>query len=321
MGRLSSERIVDPVLTNLAVGYSNAEMVAANLLPYANVDKEAGKLPKFGKEDFLIHQTERAIRADSNTIDLDAPTTASYLLAEHDLQIPVDDREEAESMFSAHRRAMARAVKGIRIRHEKMVADMVQNPANYGAGNKIALAGATSFTDPASDPEGVVDDAKAAVSAGIVKDPNTLVIGYALWRVLKRHPQLKAILSDDRPRLVALNDLREIFEIPNIVVGKAMWKPDGAAAATQRIWGAAMVLAYVPEAMSVAPNEGGVVDPGAMQDIGEAAFGYTFRKRGMPQVDVRRAPNGKMDLVRNTDMFQPYLVGADAGYLIQDALA
>jgi hypothetical protein len=318
MGRLSSERIVDPVLTNIAIGYQNAEMVGSFLLPYANVDKESGKLPKFGKDDFIVYDTERAIRADSNRGDLDAPTADSFLLTEHDLEFAVDDREEAESVFSARRRATVRAVNGIRLKHEKTVADLVQNPANYATGNKIALSSTDSFTDPASDPEGVVDTAKAAVSAAIVKEPNTMVISYNIWRLWKRHPKLKAILSDNRSRLVQLADLREIFEIPNIVVGKAMSKATRAAA-TSRIWNSTVVLAYVPTAMSVTPEEGGVVDPGALQDIGEPSFGYTFRKRGMPQVDVRRAPNGKMDLVRDTDIFKAYLCGVDAGYLIQDS--
>jgi hypothetical protein len=318
MGTLSKERIVDPVLTNLAIGYQNAEMIGANLLPYASVDKEAGKLPKFGKDSFLVYETERALRADSNRGDLDRPDADSFSLTEHDLEFPVDDREEAESVFSAKRRAMIRAVQGIRLRHEKTVADMVLNPANYGVGNKIALSNQDSFSDPASDPEGVIDDAKAAISSGIVKDPNVMVIGYNNWRWLKRHPALKAILSDNRSRLVQLADLREIFEIPNIYVGKAMWKADAKTAPTQRLWNG-IVLAYVPDAMKMTPTEGGVVDPGSMQDIGEPSFGYTFRKRGMPQVDVRRASNGKMDLVRNTDMYKPYILGADAGYLIQDA--
>jgi len=34
------------------------------------------------------------------------------------------------------------------------------------------------------------------VRAKIVKEPNSLVIGYSSWRALKRHPKLKAILSD-----------------------------------------------------------------------------------------------------------------------------
>ncbi len=319
MSRLSKERIVDPVLTSLAIGYSNAEMVAHHLFPFANVDSESGKLPKFGKDSFIEYETERALRADSNRAELDAPDSDSFTLNEHDLEFPVDDREEAASVFSARRRAMVRATSAIRLRHELAVARMVQNPASYATSNKAALSGQNSFTSQNSDPEGVIDDAKAAISAGIVKDPNTMVIGYEMWRVLKRHSKLKAILSDNRSRLVQLADLREMFEIPNIVIGRAMSKADKASP-TARVWGRNIVLAYVAKAMP-APmtNDGGVVDPGALQDVGEPSFGYTFRMRGMPQVDVRRAPNNKMDLVRSTDLFRPYLLGADAGYLIQDA--
>lgn len=318
MPNLAKERIVDPVLTNLAVGYTNAEMVGHHLFPFANVDKEAGKLPRFGKDSFLVYDTERALRAESNRGDLDAPDSDSFTLTEHDLEFPVDDREESESVFSVRRRAMVRATNGIRLRHEVSVAGIVQNAANYAGSNKAALSGTTSFLHADSDPEGVIEDAKAAISAGIVKDPNTMVIGYDMWRALKRHPRLKAILSDNRSRLVKLADLREIFEIENIVIGRAMSKPNRAAPTT-RLWGRNIVLAYVPPAQSGQPAAGGVVDPGSMQDIGEPSFGYTFRKRGMPQVDVRRAPNNKMELVRSTDLFRPYLLGADAGYLIQDA--
>ncbi|MBY0466890.1 MAG: hypothetical protein K2W33_18285 [Burkholderiales bacterium] len=318
MSNLAKERIVDPVLTNLAVGYSNAQMVAHHLFPFVNVDKEAGLLPKFGKDAFLVYDTERAIRAESNQGDLDKPDADSFTLVEHDLQFAVDDREVAESVFNKRRRAMLRASEGIRLKHEVLVAGIVQNPANYPAGNKVALSGSTSFTHASSDPEGVIEDAKAAVSAGIVKDPNTMVIGYDMWRTLKRHPKLKAILSDSRSRLVQMADLREIFEIENIVVGRAMSK-NTRAANTSRLWGRNIMLAYVPPAISGQPSAGGVMDPGDMQDIGEPSFGYTFRKRGMPVVDVRRAPNNKMDLVRSTDLFRPYLLGADAGYLIQDA--
>jgi len=183
-----------------------------------------------------------------------------------------------------------------------MVADMVQNPANYSVGNKIALSGASRFTDATSDPEGVVSDAKAAVRAKIVKEPNTMVIGYATWRVLKRHPQLKAILSETRSRLVQLADLREIFEIENIVIGKAVKASD--AGVTSDIWGDNMVLAYVP-------RSNGDRSPY------EPSFGYTLRKRGNPVVDTR-TEDGKIELIRNTDIFRPFLLGADAGYLISD---
>jgi len=50
MGRLSNLRVVDPVLTNLSVGYSNADLVGDVLFPFVPVDKEGGKIPKFARK-------------------------------------------------------------------------------------------------------------------------------------------------------------------------------------------------------------------------------------------------------------------------------
>jgi hypothetical protein len=305
MGRLSKLRVVDPVLTNLATGYTNEQFVGDQLMPFVLVDKEGGKIPLFGKEHFKVYSTERALRAKSNRINPEDIGEVDVALDEHDLEYPIDYREDAESAFPLQARATNTVVEGIRLRHEVMVAEMVQNPANYSVGNKIALSGASRFTDDTSDPEGVVSDAKAAVRAKIVKEPNTMVIGYSTWRVLKRHPKLKAILSDTRSRLVQLADLREIFEIENIVIGRAVKASD--AGVTTDIWGDNMVLAYVPKASGD-------------RSPYEPSFGYTLRKKGNPVVDTR-TEDGKIELIRNTDIFRPFLLGADAGYLISDTNA
>lgn len=306
MGRLSNLRVVDPVLTNLAIGYTNEQFVGDQLMPFVTVEKEGGKIPLFGKEHFKVYSTERALRAKSNRINPEDIGGVDVAMDEHDLEYPIDYREDAESAFPLQARATNTVVEGIRLRHEVMVADMVQNPASYAVGNKITLSGTSQFTHASSDPEGVVSDAKAAIRAKVVKEPNTLVIGYAAWRVLKRHAQLKAILSDSRPRMVQLADLREIFEIDNIVVGKAVKASD--AGVTSDIWGDTLVLAYVP---TVKTGDRSPYEP---------SFGYTLRKKGNPVVDTR-TEDGKIELVRNTDIFRPFLLGADAGYLISDTNA
>ena len=305
MGRLSKLRVVDPVLTNLAAGYTNEQFVGDQLMPFVSVDKEGGKIPLFGKEHFKVYSTERALRAKSNRINPEDIGSVDVAMDEHDLEYPIDYREDAESAFPLQARATNTVVEGIRLRLEVMVATMVQNVATYAAGNKIVLAGTSQFTDATSDPEGVISDAKAAVRAKIVKEPNTMVIGYATWRVLKRHKALRAILSNDRPRLVQLADLREIFEIENIVVGRAVKASD--AGVTSDIWGDNIVLAYVPQVS----GERSPYEP---------SFGYTLRKKGNPIVDTR-TEDGKIELIRNTDIFRPFLLGADAGYLISDTNA
>ncbi|WP_054074208.1 major capsid protein [Comamonas testosteroni] len=306
MGRLSNLRIVDPVLTNLAIGYSNAMLVAETLMPFVYTDKEGGKIPRFGKEAFKLYATQRALRAASNRMNPEDIDGIDVVLDEHDLEYPIDYREASESAFPLQRLAVKTVTEAIRLGHEAKVAGMVQNPANYGAGNKIILSGTSQFTHKDSDPEGVVDDAKDAISAKIARDPNTMVIGKAAWKALKRHPKLKAILSDTRSRLVQLADLREIFEIENIVVGKAIKADDQGN--TSSIWGDNIVLAYVPQST---PDQRSELEP---------SFGYTLRKRGQPVVDTR-TENGKVELVRNTDIFRPYLLGAEAGFLIGDTNA
>lgn len=310
MGRLSKLRVVDPVLSALALGYSNAAFVGDQLLPFVSLDKEGGKIPRFGKDAFKVYATERALRAKSNRINPEDVDGIDISLDEHDLEYPIDYREDAEAAFPLQAHATNRVVEGIRLRHEAMVASMTQNPANYPTGNKIALSGTDVFTDLGSDPEGVVDDAKAAVRNKIVKEPNTMVIGYTAWRAMKRHAKLKAILSDTRSRLVQLADLREIFEIANIVVGKAVYATD--AGVTTDLWGGTLVLAYVPTA---APSAAG---DAPVRSAYEPSFGYTLRKKGNPVVDTR-TEDGKLEIIRNTDIFRPYMLGAEAGYLVTGA--
>ena len=310
MGRLSKLRVVDPVLSALAIGYSNAAFIGDQLLPFVNLDKEGGKIPRFGKEAFKVYATERALRAKSNRINPEDIDGIDISLDEHDLEYPIDYREDAEAAFPLQAHATNRVVEGIRLRHEAMVAAMTQNPANYPTGNKLALSGTDMFTHVDSDPEGVVDDAKAAVRNKIVKEPNTMAIGYTAWRAMKRHPKLKAILSDTRSRLVQLADLREIFEIENIVVGKAVYATD--AGVVTDLWGGNLVLAYVPTAAPAAAADAPV------RSAYEPSFGYTLRKKGNPVVDTR-TEDGKLEIIRNTDIFRPYMLGAEAGYLVTGA--
>lgn len=47
---------------------------------------------------------------------------------------------------------------------------------------------------------------------------------------------------------------------------------------------------------------------------------YTLRKKNNPMIDTY-SEAGKVQIVRNTDIFIPKIVGSDAGYLINDTNA
>ncbi len=59
---LSKLRVQDPVLTNLAYGYHNNELIGDSLMPIVEIDKEAAKIPTFGRLAFRIPTTTRSLR-------------------------------------------------------------------------------------------------------------------------------------------------------------------------------------------------------------------------------------------------------------------
>ncbi len=308
MGRLDEVRIVDPVLTTLARGYSNAQLVAASLFPFATVEKEAGKIPQFGKEAFKIYNTERALRAKSNRISPDGVQSIDFVCDEHDLEYPIDYRESEEAMFLLEEHATNVVTEGIRLRHEKKCADLAQTAENYPTGNKVTLSGTSQFTHASSDPIGVIEDAKEAVRSKIGKRPNTMIIGASSFKALKNHAQLIERIKYSMTGVVTVDLMKQIFGIDNIFVGEAVYV--SGAGTFSDIWADNIILAYVP----AAPQSG-------ERTPYEPSFAYTLRKKGKPEIDKRDEEGGKLRLIRNTDIFVPKIVGAEAGYLISDTNA
>ena len=147
----------------------------------------------------------------------------------------------------------------------------------------------------------MVDDAKDAVSSKIAQDPNTMIIGQAAWKLLKKHPQLKGLISDNQNKMVTLNFLKEIFEVENIFIGKSIFADkDGKFV---RIWQDNIILAYVPNL-------------GASRTEYDPSFAYTVRKKDALQIDEYTKEGNKVKYIRATDIYTPFLVGAEAGYLI-----
>jgi len=306
MGRLEELRVVDPVLTNIARGYSNSAYVGTVLAPVVPVQKEAGKIPQFGKEAFKLYNTERAIRAKSNRLSPEGRTTIDFVLTEHDIEYPIDYREAEEDIFNLQVYATQTTIDIILLRLEKEIADKAQDLNTYPASNKITLSGTSKFTDPGSDPIDVVETGKDAIRDSIGKRPNVMVMGPATYRALKNHAKILERIKYSMKGIVTTDILAQVFDIPNVVVGEAIYATDSGQFSD--VWKDNIVLAYV----APAPAEGVARTPY------EPSFSYTLRKQGKPETDRYDEVGGKLHIVRTTDLLTVKVVGADAGYLIND---
>ena len=189
MGRLEDLRI-NAYLSEVARGYRNNAFVADVLFPTIYSEKEKIDIFQFNKEAFNIYDTERAIRANSNVIAPQGFSKHTATLTEHDLSYPIDYREEQEAeKVKLQLHATNVVTNGLQLKHEKECADLAQDLSRYDSSNKKILSGKSCFNWKVSDPQGVIDDAKNAVSSKIAQDPNTMVIGEDAWRVLKRNHQ------------------------------------------------------------------------------------------------------------------------------------
>ncbi|MDU9392141.1 hypothetical protein [Pseudomonas sp. zfem002] len=301
--RLKQVRVVDPVLTNLARGYRNAQFIGEALFPIAPMDKEAGTIPLFGKEAFELYDTERAIRAQSNIMNPDDVDGLDVVLREHDIAYPVDYREQNEAMFDAQARASRRVVDVIDLRREVACAKLAQNPGTYLAGAKVTLAGNSQWSNGGGDPVADVERGKEVIRSRIGIRPNTITMGASAYASLKFHPKLQEALGSNERKLITLEHLKVLFGINDIHIGEALANTNSVG----DIWTDTLQLAYVAKPQG-----------GSQTNYEDPSFGYTLRRKGMPEIDTFDGAGGKLHFVRNTDIYKAVVVGADAGYLISD---
>ena len=302
MGRLEELRI-NAYLSKIARGYSNSAFIAENLFPVIDSELEKVDIFEFNKEAFQVYDTERSIRANSNVISPKGFNKKTTTLTEHDLAYPLDYREQEESkVVKLQLHATNVVTEGLKLKHEKQCADLVQNVDNFDTGNKIILSGTDKFSEEGSDPEGVVDDAKNAIVSKIAQEPNTMVMGYEAFKNLKKNKSLKDLISANDKKIITLNMMKEIFDIENIFVGKSVFVNEKNEFV--KVWGNNIVLAYVPPL-----NSRTEYDP---------SFAYTVRKKDSLKIDEYTKEGNKVKYIRATDIYTPFLVGPDAGYLIKN---
>ena len=307
MGTLQKKRVVDQVLTNIARGFTNASHVGTKLFPVVSVMKEGGKIPQFTKEAFKIYNTERAIRAKSNRISPDNRDEIEYVLTEHDLEFPIDYREQDEDILPLRLHATTVVTDGISLRLEKLAADIAQNLSTYPTGNKVTLAAGDKFTESSSNPFTIFETAKEAVRGKIAKRPNVCVIGASSYSALKEHPAVLDRIKYTQSAVITPELLRQLLDFDELYVGDAVYANDSGAFSD--IWSDNVVIAYVPSANKDVPRS-----------YYQPAFAYTLKKKNNPVVDTY-TEGGKVEIIRNTDIFIPKVVGSDAGYLINDTNA
>lgn len=309
---VSQARVIDPILSTVAQGYKNSELVGSMLFPYVPVGQRGGKIITFGKEDFALYATGRTPGANTRRVNF-GYQGASFALESHSLegQVPVELMQEAQAVpgISLATMAVNKVQSIVSLRLEKAQADLATNPANFAAANRTTPVAAKRWSNLAvggSDPIADVEAAKEAVRRQIGRRPNTVVMGAAVMVALRQHPSIIDRIKYTGRDVPTAELLASLFGVARVVVGEAIYTDESGAFAD--VWGKNVVVAYT--------------ELGTMAEQGLPTFGYTYRLGGYPVVEQPYFErNAKSWIYPVTDEVSPVIAGAGAGYLITNAVA
>ncbi|GMU44162.1 MAG: major capsid protein [Xanthomonadales bacterium] len=304
----AAARVIDPVLTEIARGYKNNQMVASALFPVVPVGQRGGKVISFGRESFKLYNTGRAPGGNVARIT-SAHSADSYALEEHAIaeQVPIELMEDAAAVpgIDLGRNAVARGQDVIALRLEKQAADLATTAATYDSANKATLAGATQWSHASSNPITAIEAAKEVIRGKIGRRPNTLVVGGAVFAALKTNPAVIARMVYTSREIATAEILAQLFGLDRVVVGDAVYD-DGTSLVD--VWGKFAILAYTETA--------------GLADAGRPSYGYTYQLRNYPVVEQPYYdPNTRSWVYPIADSVKPVIAGADAGFLWTDAAA
>lgn len=302
-------------LTKLAAGYKAAGLVANQVFPTVGTVASSGVIPLFSSKDaFKIYETMRAKGAYTKRAPISPDSWMSYACHEHDLAIPLDQRELDElkalpadivlkALFNLEDRQRRRVQSNIALELEQTVANYVQTASNYPAGHVTTLAAGDCWSETTSDPVADIEAAREVVRDAIGLYPNTVVMGHTTATQFKFHAAYTGLLNANKDKIVTMDMIAAVHDINKVVIGGA--KALDAAGNLVDLWGDFFMLCYIP--------------PTVTPDIDEPAFGYvirpTFSPKPYPYVDIFTEEGGKLVNVRCTDFYGVTMIMSACGYL------
>lgn len=298
-------RVFDPVLSNVARGYRNAEMVGHYLFPRVPVFASGGQVIEFGKEAFMNYNLRRTPGGTPKRIQFGYLGKPFALLQDSlEAQVPREWLRDAAAVPGID--LATRAINlGLKVASKSLEVDqaaIATNAANYDVNHKVTLAGATKWSVDTGTPSTDIDTAREAVRGAVGVYPNVVLMSAIAFNAARNNASVKARFQYTSHDAITEDMLAKLWNVEKVIVGKAIGMTD--AGVSTDIWGNNVILAYT--------------NLGSM-NAEEPSFGYTYTMEGNPLVEPPYYDNSTKSWVYPVNYERlPVLSGITSGYLIQN---
>jgi hypothetical protein len=309
---------IDSILTNISIGYMNAEKnyVASQVFPMIPVSKQSDKYFTYTKGDWF--KDEAQVRADSMESEgsgygLSTDNYSAKVYAFHK-DIGDQTRKNADNPINLDEDAVRFVTQRLLIRREIQFASDFFKTGVWST-DKVGGTDFTQWSDfTASDPIEDVENGKEAILSVTGYMPNTLLLGYQVFRKLRNHPDIIDRIKYTSSDVVTEQLLAKYFEVDKVLVARSI-KNTGKEGQTDSFafnFGKSALLCYAnPSPGLLAPSAGYCFQWTGVNEVMNETVGVSrFR------MDLKRS-----DRIEGQMAFTNKVVGTDLGYFFGTAVA
>lgn len=304
----------DIPLTNVSQAFHNdpAEYIAEQIAPMVPVSKKRFNIYFYGKESLKQVINDSRVRF-GETAQFQYTTRSKPFgpLRGHELKdgIDFDQDEMTEAPLDAEIDIVENLNEAMALTKELAIASTLSDTAKLTI--NTTLSGQSQWSDYAnSTPFEDLKTASQQLRLNGLKPANTLVMSFYTFSILQQHPDLIERVKYSNVASLTVEMMQTLFGqfgISKILVANAVYDTaaEGLTASNSFVWGKHVWLAYVNPA------------PGLRKVNGA----YHFTLENGRYVDSWFEQGKKTKWVRNNDYYHAEVVGAEAFYLIKNAVA
>ena len=314
----STQVHVDAILTNISVAFiqDQGNFIANQVFPTVPVEKQSDKYFKYAKGDWFRDEAALRAPATESAGSGYGLTTDTYSTLVYAFHKDIDDqvRANSDSPLNPDRDATQFVTQRMLLRQE------IDWSAKYFTTGIWATdkVGATDFTQwsnyTSSDPIEDIEAGKSTMLTSTGFMPNTLVLGYDVFRQLRHHPDVVDRIKYTSSEVPAEGILSRLFGVDRVLVTRAIKNSgaEGASDSFAQVHGKNAALYYV------APSPG-LLTPSA---------GYQFAWRGVSDgmgqnigITRFRRPELRADRIEAQMAWDYKVVSSDLGYFFSSCVA
>ncbi|CCD89838.1 conserved protein of unknown function [Bradyrhizobium sp. ORS 285] len=301
---------VDPILTDISLGYQNADYIADLLLPTVPVGVQSGKHFVYDKGKFRSLDSRRGAGARSKEVTLNLTPGLTFFCEDHAAKqfVPDEDVKNAHAGMDPYVDATENVTEMMLVEKEVNAASLLLNTSNIT--QNTTLSGTSQWSDDNSDPIRDVRTAKNVIRSSVIQVPNTLMLSQSVRDKLIDHPAIIDRFKYVQGGIITNEMLARAFDVDRVIIGAAQKNTavEGQSDSMSDIWGKNALLCYI--------------NPRRGQKIVTLGVTYQWqtpvveRLQGVDEIDRR----GQF-IRRGEDYRDMELVAPGSAYLFANAIA